>query len=238
MPRPAVPRYALVSDILQRHLSAALTGSADPREALASAARETRLALAAVRQPDRRGVPPPPPLGRRALPAVPPQHRGLHGVLGSPRAAARHGPRAPPRPLLPRARRGARDRAPAVGAADRRDGARVGMDLQRLLRRRERPPPARGTRARSDSVAERAGERDGRARDRGRLEDDAVRGPHRPRGPAGDPGRGPRGRAHRRPVGARSASGASSSRSSCRRFSWPRSSAPRRRTAPSTSSTS
>ncbi len=51
VPRPAVPRYALVSDILQRHLSAALTGSATPRDALASAASETRLALAAERHP-------------------------------------------------------------------------------------------------------------------------------------------------------------------------------------------
>ncbi len=51
VPRPAIPRYALASDILQRHLSAALTGSATPEEALASAARETRLALAATRRP-------------------------------------------------------------------------------------------------------------------------------------------------------------------------------------------
>jgi multiple sugar transport system substrate-binding protein len=43
--RPAIPRYALVSDILQRHLSAALAGAVPSGEALASAARETRLAL-------------------------------------------------------------------------------------------------------------------------------------------------------------------------------------------------
>lgn len=45
VPRPAVPRYALVSDILQRRLSAALAGSATSEAALASAASETRLAL-------------------------------------------------------------------------------------------------------------------------------------------------------------------------------------------------
>ena len=44
--RPAIPRYAVVSDILQRHLSSALSGSSAPEEALAAAARETRLALA------------------------------------------------------------------------------------------------------------------------------------------------------------------------------------------------
>jgi multiple sugar transport system permease protein len=45
IPRPAVPRYALVSDILQRHLSAALAGSTTSTDALAAAATETRLAL-------------------------------------------------------------------------------------------------------------------------------------------------------------------------------------------------
>jgi multiple sugar transport system substrate-binding protein len=43
--RPAIPRYALASDILQRHLSAALSGLADPEESLRAAARETRLLL-------------------------------------------------------------------------------------------------------------------------------------------------------------------------------------------------
>ena len=43
--RPAVPRYALVSDILQRRLSAAVAGIETPEAALAAAARETRLAL-------------------------------------------------------------------------------------------------------------------------------------------------------------------------------------------------
>lgn len=43
--RPVIPRYAFVSDILQRHLSAALAGAVAPEEALAAAARETRLAL-------------------------------------------------------------------------------------------------------------------------------------------------------------------------------------------------
>ncbi|MGE5175233.1 MAG: extracellular solute-binding protein [Hyphomicrobiales bacterium] len=43
--RPTVARYALVSDILQRHLSAALTGADTPEHALRAAARETRLAL-------------------------------------------------------------------------------------------------------------------------------------------------------------------------------------------------
>lgn len=41
--RPAVARYAQASDVLQRHLSAALAGLATPREALSAAARETRL---------------------------------------------------------------------------------------------------------------------------------------------------------------------------------------------------
>ncbi len=40
--RPSLPRYALASDILQRHLSAALAGLASPEEALEEAARETR----------------------------------------------------------------------------------------------------------------------------------------------------------------------------------------------------
>jgi ABC-type glycerol-3-phosphate transport system substrate-binding protein len=43
--RPTIARYALVSDILQRKLSAALAGSEPPGKALASAARETRLTL-------------------------------------------------------------------------------------------------------------------------------------------------------------------------------------------------
>ena len=43
--RPAVPRYALASDILQRHLSAALAGTVDARGALRAAARETRAML-------------------------------------------------------------------------------------------------------------------------------------------------------------------------------------------------
>ncbi len=44
--RPVIPRYAMASDILQRHLSAALAGLATPSEALGAAARETRLLLA------------------------------------------------------------------------------------------------------------------------------------------------------------------------------------------------
>ena len=44
-PRPAIPEYAQASDILQRWLSAALTGRADPAEALHRAAQETRLLL-------------------------------------------------------------------------------------------------------------------------------------------------------------------------------------------------
>ena len=41
--RPAIPRYALASDILQRHVSACLAGLAPADRALAEAARETRL---------------------------------------------------------------------------------------------------------------------------------------------------------------------------------------------------
>lgn len=44
-PRPVVARYAQASDVLQRHLTAALAGLETTREALAAAARETRLVL-------------------------------------------------------------------------------------------------------------------------------------------------------------------------------------------------
>lgn len=43
--RPPIPQYAQASDILQRWLSVALTGRAEPEEALKQAARETRLLL-------------------------------------------------------------------------------------------------------------------------------------------------------------------------------------------------
>jgi len=43
--RPAIARYALASDILQRHLSAALSGADSPGSALRAAARETRAML-------------------------------------------------------------------------------------------------------------------------------------------------------------------------------------------------
>jgi multiple sugar transport system substrate-binding protein len=45
--RPPVPEYAQASDILQRWLSAALTGRATPEHALRQAARETRILLKA-----------------------------------------------------------------------------------------------------------------------------------------------------------------------------------------------
>jgi multiple sugar transport system substrate-binding protein len=48
LPRPALARYALTSDILQRHLSAALAGSDSPENALRAAARETRAMLGAA----------------------------------------------------------------------------------------------------------------------------------------------------------------------------------------------
>jgi multiple sugar transport system substrate-binding protein len=47
--RPAVPRYAQASDILQRHLSAALSGLEAPAQALSDAQRETRLLLGPAR---------------------------------------------------------------------------------------------------------------------------------------------------------------------------------------------
>ncbi len=47
VPRPMTPQYAQASDILQRHLSAALTGLATPSDAMAEAARETRMLLPA-----------------------------------------------------------------------------------------------------------------------------------------------------------------------------------------------
>ena len=43
--RPGIPEYAQASDILQRWLSAALTRRVQPHEAMAAAARETRLLL-------------------------------------------------------------------------------------------------------------------------------------------------------------------------------------------------
>nr|WP_250889282.1 ABC transporter substrate-binding protein [Planktothrix agardhii] len=43
--RPPIPQYAQVSDILQRYLSAALTGSKTPEAAMKAAARETRTLL-------------------------------------------------------------------------------------------------------------------------------------------------------------------------------------------------
>ena len=49
--RPVIPEYAMASDILQRHVSAALAGLASPEAALGEAARETRLLLG----PDRGG---------------------------------------------------------------------------------------------------------------------------------------------------------------------------------------
>jgi multiple sugar transport system substrate-binding protein len=45
-PRPEIPAYPQASDILQRHLSAALTGRRSAAAELADAARETRLLLA------------------------------------------------------------------------------------------------------------------------------------------------------------------------------------------------
>ncbi len=44
-PRPAIPEYAQASDILQRWLSAALTGSVTPEQAMREAAKETKLLL-------------------------------------------------------------------------------------------------------------------------------------------------------------------------------------------------
>ena len=47
--RPPIPRYALASDILQRHLSAVLSGSGRAADALRDAAKETRVMLAGSR---------------------------------------------------------------------------------------------------------------------------------------------------------------------------------------------
>lgn len=47
--RPPLPRYAQISDVLQRHLTAALTGGLTPREALRAAAGQTRLILGSPR---------------------------------------------------------------------------------------------------------------------------------------------------------------------------------------------
>jgi len=44
--RPRIPQYAQASDILQRYVSAALTQRMTSAEALAAAAKETRLLLA------------------------------------------------------------------------------------------------------------------------------------------------------------------------------------------------
>jgi multiple sugar transport system substrate-binding protein len=43
--RPPIPQYAQVSDILQRYLTAALTGSKTPEAAMKKAAAETRRVL-------------------------------------------------------------------------------------------------------------------------------------------------------------------------------------------------
>lgn len=47
VPRPMTPQYAQASDILQRHLSAAISGATAPEEAMRGAATETRLLLPA-----------------------------------------------------------------------------------------------------------------------------------------------------------------------------------------------
>ena len=44
--RPPIPEYAQASDILQRWISAALTGDVSPEKAIQQAARETWLLLA------------------------------------------------------------------------------------------------------------------------------------------------------------------------------------------------
>ncbi len=59
--RPAVPRYAQASDILQRHLSASLSGLESSAEALAAAQRETRQLLGPVRADSDLPVPRPAP---------------------------------------------------------------------------------------------------------------------------------------------------------------------------------
>lgn len=53
--RPVVPQYALASDILQRHLTSALSGSVTAREALTRATRETRAMLVANSRADATG---------------------------------------------------------------------------------------------------------------------------------------------------------------------------------------
>jgi multiple sugar transport system substrate-binding protein len=65
--RPAIPRYALASDILQRHLSAALSGLEGAPQALEGAARETRLLL----QDLAASAPPAPPLVARRAAGAP-----------------------------------------------------------------------------------------------------------------------------------------------------------------------
>ncbi len=54
--RPNIPRYAVASDILQRHLSAALAGSVTPERAMRDAARETRVMLRAAEPKHGAGV--------------------------------------------------------------------------------------------------------------------------------------------------------------------------------------
>ncbi|HUJ09677.1 MAG TPA: ABC transporter substrate-binding protein [Verrucomicrobiae bacterium] len=49
VPRPPVPQYAQASDILQRYVSAALTGRLTPKQAMRGAASETRLLLRRTR---------------------------------------------------------------------------------------------------------------------------------------------------------------------------------------------
>ncbi len=52
--RPPIPQYAQASDILQRYLSAALTGSRTPESAMKAAARETRVLLGGRRSQETR----------------------------------------------------------------------------------------------------------------------------------------------------------------------------------------
>lgn len=55
LPRPSVPYYALLSEAIQRHINAALTGAATPEEALARAERDAR--AIAGRYEERSGSP-------------------------------------------------------------------------------------------------------------------------------------------------------------------------------------
>src|SRR5262245_8544773 len=129
------------------------------------------------------------PLAGRPLVDGAAQHARVYLQLPPAGDPARRGVRARPAPTLPRTRAAARRGPASLAASHAGHGPVLGLDLQRLLRRRQRPAAARRRHRHAAGVARQPGAGHGRAgRGRG-LEDDAVRRADR----AGRPARGPRG---------------------------------------------